>query len=195
MSEYQYYEFQTIDRPLVEREQRELRAISSRATISSTRFANSYSWGELKADPGELLERYFDVHVYLANWGARRFSLRLPKRLLNPDVAKLYCRGVAASARAKGKHVVVDFCSEDEGSDWIEDDVGPGRLPGLLPVTAEVERREVQAWAEIDANLATKQPRRYDEVVKLVRWVHQPPMSSTSFSRLMTNCALMPVGE
>lgn len=30
MSEYQYYEFQAIDRPLTEREMRELRAISSR---------------------------------------------------------------------------------------------------------------------------------------------------------------------
>src|SRR5919198_1504264 len=69
MSEYQYYEFVAVDRPLSEREQRELRAISSRATITSTRFANSYSYGNLKGDPAKLVERYFDAHLYLANWG------------------------------------------------------------------------------------------------------------------------------
>ena len=37
MSEYQYYEFQAIDRPLSERERRALRACSTRATITSTR--------------------------------------------------------------------------------------------------------------------------------------------------------------
>jgi hypothetical protein len=42
MSEYQYYEFQAIDRPLSARERRELRACSTRATITSTRFTNHY---------------------------------------------------------------------------------------------------------------------------------------------------------
>jgi hypothetical protein len=36
MSEYQYYEFQAIDRPLDEEDRKELRAISTRARISST---------------------------------------------------------------------------------------------------------------------------------------------------------------
>jgi len=33
MSEYQYYEFRAIDRPLTDRQMRELREISTRATI------------------------------------------------------------------------------------------------------------------------------------------------------------------
>ena len=37
MSEYQYYEFQAIDRPLTDRQMRELREISTRATITRTR--------------------------------------------------------------------------------------------------------------------------------------------------------------
>ncbi|HEX9419983.1 MAG TPA: hypothetical protein VGA81_13095 [Methylomirabilota bacterium] len=51
MSEYQYYEFHAIDRPLSERERRELRACSTRATITSTRLINHYEWGDLKGDP------------------------------------------------------------------------------------------------------------------------------------------------
>ncbi|HTP28128.1 MAG TPA: hypothetical protein VMK12_21045 [Anaeromyxobacteraceae bacterium] len=48
MSEYQYYEFQAIDRSLTAREQAALRNYSSRATITSSRFAVDYSWGDFK---------------------------------------------------------------------------------------------------------------------------------------------------
>ncbi len=63
MSEYQYYEFLAMDRPLDERGMAELRAISTRAAITPTHFSNEYSYGSLKANRDELLERYFDVHV------------------------------------------------------------------------------------------------------------------------------------
>jgi len=69
MSEYQYYEFQAIDRPLSERERGELRACSTRATITSTRFANHYEWGDLKGDPRAWMEKHFDAFLYVANWG------------------------------------------------------------------------------------------------------------------------------
>lgn len=50
MSEYQYYEFAAIDRPLGRAEMAELRAVSSRAQISPSGFVNHYEWGDLKAD-------------------------------------------------------------------------------------------------------------------------------------------------
>jgi hypothetical protein len=40
MSEYQYYEFQAIDRPLTERQMDELRKLSTRAEITPTSFTN-----------------------------------------------------------------------------------------------------------------------------------------------------------
>ena len=43
MSEYQYYEFQAVDRPLTKSEMAELRDISSRAQINSRRFVNEYN--------------------------------------------------------------------------------------------------------------------------------------------------------
>jgi len=45
MSEYQYYEFQAIDRPLDHAAQD-----SSRARITATSFINHYEWGDLKGD-------------------------------------------------------------------------------------------------------------------------------------------------
>lgn len=48
MSEYQCYEFVALDRPLTTKQVAELRAISTRAEISSTRFLNEYQWGDLR---------------------------------------------------------------------------------------------------------------------------------------------------
>src|SRR6266511_3570966 len=83
MSEYQYYEFRAVDRPLSRTERDELRAISTRARITERSFANSYDWGNFKGSPDQFMERYFDLFLYLANWGSRRFSMRLPVRLLD----------------------------------------------------------------------------------------------------------------
>jgi len=69
VSEYQYYDFRAIDRPLTKKEMAALRSISSRAAITATSFTNHYEWGDLKADPSKLLEKYFDAFVYVANWG------------------------------------------------------------------------------------------------------------------------------
>ena len=54
MSEYQYYEFLALDRPLTTEQRAELRSISSRAEITATRFVNEYQWGDLKGDPRQL---------------------------------------------------------------------------------------------------------------------------------------------
>jgi hypothetical protein len=84
MSEYQYYEFQAIDRPLTAGEMKELRAMLSRASITPTRFRNVYHYGDFRGEPLALMERYFDAFVYVANRGTRRLMLRLPRVDLDP---------------------------------------------------------------------------------------------------------------
>jgi len=98
MSEYQYYEFVAVDGPLTSEQQGELRALSTRGRISSSSFVNDYQWGDLKADPREWMERYFDAHLYLANWGTHRIALRLPRAALDPATAARYCLGGAAES-------------------------------------------------------------------------------------------------
>src|SRR4051794_9255288 len=90
VSEYQSYEFRAIDRPLTQQEMRELRALSTRAQISSTSFVNFYNFGDFRGSPERLMERYFDVFLYYANWGTRRFMLRLPRRLVDIETVSLY---------------------------------------------------------------------------------------------------------
>ena len=93
MSGYQYYEFQAVDRPLDQRQMSELRALSTRASITPTSFVNSYQWGDFRGNPAVLMERYFDAFLYFANWGTRQVMLRLPVRLLDVETAERYSVG------------------------------------------------------------------------------------------------------
>ncbi|MBV5317211.1 MAG: hypothetical protein JZU50_05350 [Desulfobulbaceae bacterium] len=55
MSEYQYYQFLTIDRLLSAREMDHLRDVSTRAQITPVSFGNEYHWGGLEADPRDFI--------------------------------------------------------------------------------------------------------------------------------------------
>jgi hypothetical protein len=138
VSEYQYYDFLALDRPLSAKDQRELRAISTRATITETRFTNSYDYGDLKADATALVARYFDAHVYLASWGTHVLAFRFPARVLSLSEARGHCPGGAARALARRGHVVVQLVSEEEASEWVDEDDGSGSLMELSPLRAEI---------------------------------------------------------
>ena len=58
MSEYQYYEFTAIDKPLNEKDMQSLRSLSSRAQITTSSFVNEYHWGDFKGNPLSLVEKY-----------------------------------------------------------------------------------------------------------------------------------------
>src|SRR5918999_169922 len=120
MSEYQYYEFLALDRPLDERQQAEVRALSTRARITATSFTNEYHWGDFRGDPYKMLEHYYDAHLYVANWGTHRVMFRLPRTLLPLDVAERYCVDGHVMAYKSGKHLILDLSSEDESGDWVE---------------------------------------------------------------------------
>ena len=142
MSEYQYYEFQAIDRPLSEKEMARLRTFSSRARITPTSFVNEYDWGSFKGDEDAWMARYFDAFLYLANWGARVVKLRLPARLLPLRTARRYCPGDSAGAVEKSGNVIVSLVSDSEEGDWEE---GEGWLASIVPVRAELARGDLRA--------------------------------------------------
>ncbi len=68
MSEYQYYEWQTIDRPLTPEEQAAVNELSSHIDVTSSTAVVTYSWGDFKHDPRQVLARYFDAFLYLVAW-------------------------------------------------------------------------------------------------------------------------------
>jgi hypothetical protein len=137
MSEYQYDEFQAIDRPLSEADRRALRDISTRARITSTSFTNTYEWGDLKADPARLVERYFDLFLYVANWGSHRFALRLPKRLVDKGTLDAFLGEVdCADVRVTDAHVILDIGRQEVSSDDRDD--GSGWMAALTPLRADI---------------------------------------------------------
>lgn len=143
MSEYQYYEFQAIDRPLTDTQMEELRSYSTRARITRTSFVNDYSWGNFKGDPDGWMERYFDAFLYLANWGTHVLKLRLPSRLLDLTTARQYCVGESAVAWESRGNVILSFGSDEEGDwDWIE---GEGNLSSMIPIRTELARGDLRA--------------------------------------------------
>src|SRR5262249_2811284 len=91
LSEYQYYEFLAADRPLDERQQAELRAISTRADVTATSFVNEYHWGSFRGDP--LRQRYGQF-MAASRRCAHRSSLRDRQRRL----------GLGERKTARGDH-------------------------------------------------------------------------------------------
>ena len=64
MSEYQRYEWQTIDRPLSTAERAAVGELSSHIEVSRSEAWVEYHWGDFKHDPIEVLARYFDAFLY-----------------------------------------------------------------------------------------------------------------------------------
>ncbi|MGA9966237.1 MAG: hypothetical protein WBQ10_13645 [Terriglobales bacterium] len=141
MSEYQYYDFRAIDRALTKAEMAELRSVSTRAAITSTSFTNHYEWGDLKADPLKLLEKYFDVFLYVANWGTREFYLRLPQELVDYRVFRTMLPGEAAHVRKAGNSVIVAFENQSEDDDW---DDGTGWMGSLMSLRSDLLRGDLR---------------------------------------------------
>lgn len=127
MSEYQFYGFLAIDRPLDDAARKALRAISSRASITANSFTNVYNFGDLNGNPIDMLGRWFDIFVYSGFWQARRFAMRVPKRLIDPAAIKSCdAEGECLSVSETGDSLVVEISLTDmdlgyggDESEWL----------------------------------------------------------------------------
>jgi hypothetical protein len=142
MSEYQYYEFQALDRRLTAAEVAKLRSFSTRARITPTSFVNEYQWGDFKGDEDAWMEKYFDAFLYFANWGTRVFRLRLPSRLLDLRTAELYCVSDSASVRVHKGNTILTFHSEEEESEWPEEE---DALSALILIRTQLAQGDLRA--------------------------------------------------
>ena len=148
VSEYQYYEFLAVDRPLTADEQDEVRQFSSSAKITATSFASEYHWGDFRGDPGHLMRHYYDAHLYLANWGTHRIMLRLPRTALDPKIARRYCVADQVSVSQADEYLIIDMTSEDESG---EEDAGEEEpLSAIVGVRTELATGDLRplylAW-------------------------------------------------
>jgi hypothetical protein len=151
MSYHETYEFFAIDRCLTPARMRALRGISTRATITPTRFYNFYDWGGLKADPHDLVRRYFDLFVYTevssgTRWGILRFPAnRIDTRLWRTYVTEQRGSGppgrFVSMATRGGAVLVTLYSSEEEGDEFD----GEGLDEGSLAVPLALVRSDLLA--------------------------------------------------
>ena len=147
MSEYQYLEFLAVDRPLTAREMDHLRGISTRAQITPVSFINEYSWGGLKADPRDFMRRFFDVHVFIANWGDAIFMVRLPKEAIDQKTLKAFCTSPQLEFEKLPEHWLLTWSlGETEDYDRFGYvDEGPGLMTRLAPLREELLRGDLRS--------------------------------------------------
>lgn len=136
MSEYQYYEFQAIDRALTEAEREEVAELSSRVNLSPHRAVFKYNYGDFRGDPKKLLAKSFDAMLYIANWGSRWLYFRFPRKLVTVEALAPYCVDDCISTFKSGDFVVLGITmDEEDGDDWMD---GDGALSPLLPLRQQI---------------------------------------------------------
>ena len=145
MSEYQYYEFAAIDRPLTRNEMAQLRAVSSRAVITPTGFSNHYEWGSLKADPSDWMRRYFDAFVYTANWCSCRLALRVPLTTFRKAELQPFATTYALTIDSCDEQWIFDWAlNESEDYDRFGEDDGSSWMRRLAPLRDELLRGDLR---------------------------------------------------
>ena len=156
MSEYQYYEFQAVDRRLTAEEMAEVGRLSSRTDPTPTRAVFTYSYGDFRGNPEDVLAKYYDAMLYLANWGSKQLMFRFPQSALDAEALVPYCLGDFITTSVSGEYLIVnvDF-GEDEIGDWIEDEV---YLSSLIRLRDDLLRGDFRflylAWLKAAAMMA-----------------------------------------
>ncbi len=157
MSEYQYNENQSIDRPLTLEEQAEVQRLSSRVKLSSTQAVFVYNYSDFRADPEQVLTRYFDMMFYITNWGTCQVLFRLPLTLVEPTWFQPYCLPDAIATGITPDYLILDITIREEESmtPWVE---GEGWLPRLLPLRDDLLRGDLRllylSWLRVAQHLA-----------------------------------------
>ena len=156
MSEYQYYEFQAIDRPLTGEEQRAVARLSSRVDPHPRRAVFTYSYSDFPGRAEEVLAQYYDAMLYLANWGSRQLMFRFPEPLVDLDRMRQYhvettdYPSDAITVSTVGEYAVLNIQFHDEEDiGWIE---GEGYLDSLVGLRDAILQQDYRllylAWLE-----------------------------------------------
>lgn len=118
MSEYQYYQFLALDRPLTPAQMAEVRRYSQRANITPTSFHNTYNWGSFKGNEDAWLDKYFDLYLYFANWGTRIVKAAIPDGILDEEDVNALLRCGGLISRKGNRMIVTLYWNDESGESW-----------------------------------------------------------------------------
>ncbi len=145
MSEFQYYEFLAIDKPLGSEEIAYVRTLSRRVQPTSSHAAFNYAYGDFPGDPLALLAKHYDAMLYIANWGTKQLAFRFPKAAIDQTALQPYYYGVdEIELTTKGQYVILNITFQEEGGfGWIDD--SEGQLAPLASLRDDIMRGDLRA--------------------------------------------------
>lgn len=151
MSEYQFYEFQTIDRRLSADQMTALQSLSRRVELTASSAIFTYSYGDFRGQPLAVLEQYFDAMLYVANWGSKQLAFRFPRLALDMAAIEPYINGEEVTLTTTDHATIVNIgFHEEEPMGWIE---GTGILTPMIPLYEDIVcgdyRALYLAWLKI----------------------------------------------
>ncbi len=117
MSEYQRYQWKVVGRSLSPQQRSEVSELSSHISVRSDSAEVSYHWGDFKHDPISVLERYFDLFLYEANWGTQRVVFRFDADTVEVEELSMFATGETITVVEKGGSVLIETWFEEN---WIE---------------------------------------------------------------------------
>ncbi|MDP3433675.1 MAG: hypothetical protein Q8T04_12010 [Bacteroidota bacterium] len=136
MSEYQFYEFRAIDKPLSKEDKAQIGSWSSRTNPTNTGAIFTYNYGNFPKDEIAVVEKYFDAMFSISNWGTTRLIFKFPKNLLKLDRIKQYSTEDGLKIIEKSDFVILDIeYSEEGGGNWME---GEGWLTSLISLRDDI---------------------------------------------------------
>lgn len=142
MSEYQFYEFQSIDRPLQDEDIEAIHQYSSRVQVNRRKAIFEYSYSDFRYDEVEVLRKHFDMMIYMANWGTRRLLIKFPRESVSLENLKKYeiegDGGLDEYTKiiSSGSYVIIDiYMDAEDGSFWID---GEDLLDEMLALRKQI---------------------------------------------------------
>jgi len=164
MSEYQRYEFMTVDRPLTRAQLDQVNTLSSHIEASSTHALIEYNWGDFKHDPIKVLYKFFDGFLYWANWGSPQLALRFPHGILPADLLNGYDLHDYATFTQQTDYDILDiqFGEMESPDEWTDYDLG-----SLIGIRDELMEGDLRAlyivWLASQPQHIIDSERRYYE--------------------------------
>ncbi len=162
MSEYQYYEFQTLDHPMTPEALAEMRSLSSRVQLTPTSAKFTYNYGNFRGDPYNILAQHFDAMLYITNWGTRQLMFRFPQKTIPAEVMAAYQHPNGLTWSAEGGYIILNIERDNENgdSDWLDDD---GLLGGLTQARNDILSGDYRALYLAWLVAAESEPEEYDD--------------------------------
>jgi hypothetical protein len=141
MSEYQYYGFCRISGPLSAEARREMKSLSSRASVGTHTASYVYNFGDFRGQPLDLLLKHFDMFLYLSNFGTVRLIFKYLRKDIDLPEIENHCVEDLIDCDEDGPFIWLDVCLDEK---CFNPSDGDDVLPELLPVYEALRRGDYQ---------------------------------------------------